>query len=224
MDRARKGRDNSVGARARSVPADSVWKVGLRKTPNDSGQAIFLVGFMGAGKTSVGRALARRLNWTFEDLDQRIEQREGCSVADVFRSSGEPRFRRAERAALEESLKELRSPGNRVVLALGGGAFVQKANAERLRASGFPTVFLDAPIDELWRRCSKQASSQGAERPLLRSRQEFYRLHNVRRPGYLTAGWRIDTSGRSVRRIAEEIVKRLALEPKRKSSREGDAK
>jgi shikimate kinase len=223
LDRAHKGRDRNVGAPARSVQGGSASKNGLRKAPDDAGQAVFLVGFMGAGKTSVGRALARRLNWTFEDLDDRIEHREGRRIAEIFRSSGEREFRRAERAALEESLKELHNSGNRVI-ALGGGAFVQRANALRLQASGVPTIFLDAPIDELWRRCSKQASDPGAERPLRRSLEEFRKLHEIRRPGYLTAEWRIQTGGRSVRRVAEEIARKLVLEPKPKSSREGDAK
>src|SRR6202051_3487646 len=71
-------------------------------------RAVFLVGFMGAGKSSVGRVLAQRLNWIFEDLDDRIEAREGRTVAEIFRDSGESEFRRAEHAALEQVLAELR--------------------------------------------------------------------------------------------------------------------
>jgi len=72
------------------------------------GNALFLVGFMGAGKTSVGRTLAKRLNWDFEDLDDRIEQRERRSVPQIFRDLGEQEFRRAEHAALEAVLGELK--------------------------------------------------------------------------------------------------------------------
>jgi len=64
------------------------------------GSSVFLVGFMGAGKSSVGRALGQRLNWVFEDLDDRIEAREGRCVVEIFRDSGESEFRRAEHAAL----------------------------------------------------------------------------------------------------------------------------
>src|SRR5260370_38013393 len=91
-------------------------------------RALFLVGFMGAGKSSVGRALGERLGWTFVDLDERIERREGRAVAELFRSSGEQKFRRAERAALDVLVKELRS-ASAMIVALGGGAFVQKENA-----------------------------------------------------------------------------------------------
>jgi len=79
---------------------------------------------MGAGKSSVGRALGQRLNWIFEDLDDRIQAREGRTVAEIFRDSGESEFRRAERAALQDVLRELTGGGFRIV-ALGGGAFVR---------------------------------------------------------------------------------------------------
>ena len=90
-------------------------------------RSIFLVGFMGAGKTTVGRALSRRLGLPFEDLDDRIQQREGKSIEQIFRESGEAEFRKAETAALREVLAELGSSTG--VVALGGGAFVQSENA-----------------------------------------------------------------------------------------------
>ena len=71
-----------------------------RCPPRLPGNSVFLVGFMGAGKSSVGRALGQRLNWIFEDLDDRIQAREGRTVAEIFRDSGESEFRRAEHAAL----------------------------------------------------------------------------------------------------------------------------
>ena len=83
---------------------------------------------MGAGKSSVGQAMGKLLGWAFEDLDERIESREGRAVAEIFRDSGESAFRRAEHAALKELLKELRS-GTEKVVALGGGAFVPERNA-----------------------------------------------------------------------------------------------
>jgi len=72
-----------------------------------AGNSVFLVGFMGAGKTSVGRALVQRLNWIFEDLDVRIQAREGRTLAEIFRDAGESEFRRAEHAALQHVLEEL---------------------------------------------------------------------------------------------------------------------
>ena len=171
---------------------------------------IFLVGFMGAGKTSVGRALARRLHWVFEDLDDRIEHREGRTIAEIFRDSGEPEFRRAEQAALQHLLAELSRVGGRIV-ALGGGAFVQKQIAEMLRAAAIPTVFLDAPVEELWQRCSKQSTEAAIERPLLRNLEQFRKLYDERRSGYSRAHTRVPTAQRTVDEIAAEIVEVFGL-------------
>ena len=171
--------------------------------------AAFLVGFMGAGKTSVGSALGRQLNWIFEDLDDRIVRREGRAIAEIFRDSGEKEFRRAEHAALKEVLDEIEASPR--IVALGGGAFVQPENATLLRASGLPTVFLDAAADELWQRCSTQAAAAGTERPLLRDREQFGTLYVGRRPAYAKASIKIQTGNRSVDDLAAEIVKKLRL-------------
>ena len=174
------------------------------------GNAVFLVGFMGAGKSSVGRALGQRLNWVFEDLDDRIAAREGRTVAEIFRDSGESEFRRAEHAALQHVLRELRGGGARIV-ALGGGAFVQKENAALLKSSSMPTAFLDAPVEELWRRCCVQASQSGTERPLLRNLEEFRQLYQTRRSGYSRTSLEIQTGSRAVETIAAEIAEALGL-------------
>jgi shikimate kinase len=176
------------------------------------GHAVFLVGFMGAGKSSVGRALAERLNWLFEDLDDRIEGREGRTVAEIFRDSGESGFRTAEHSALRQALEEMRGGVARIV-ALGGGAFVQPGNAALLKAAGAPTVFLDAPLRELWQRCCKQANNAGAERPLLKSMEEFRRLYENRRKNYARASLKVGTGNRTVDAIAKEIAKALGLKP-----------
>jgi shikimate kinase len=172
--------------------------------------AVFLVGFMGAGKTSVGRALGQRLNWLFEDLDDRIARREGKPVAQIFRDSGELEFRRAEHTALRQVLQELRGSGFRVI-AMGGGAFVQKKNAMLLKAATAPIVFLDASVEELWQRCCAQASETGTERPLLRSLEQFRHLYETRRKSYSKASVQIQTGKRSVDEIAVEIAEKLGL-------------
>ena len=186
-----------------------------------AGNAVFLVGFMGAGKSSVGRALGLRLNWIFEDLDDRIAARERRTVAEIFRDSGESEFRRAEHAALQHVLQELGGGGARIV-ALGGGAFVQEDNVALLKAAGVPTVFLDAPVDELWRRCCRQASETGAERPLLRSQEQFRELYETRRRGYAKASRRIPTDSRPVEEIASEIATKLGLRKIATRSEEGE--
>ena len=165
---------------------------------------------MGAGKSSVGRALGKRLNWKFEDLDDRIEQRQGRSVAEIFSAGGEQEFRRAERAALKEVLEALPRGSSRIV-ALGGGAFVQKGNIALLKAARVPSIFLDAPVEELWRRCQEQAGKVGAQRPLLGSRERFCALYEARLSAYSKASRRVETGSRSAEEIADEIVRTLSL-------------
>jgi shikimate kinase len=156
---------------------------------------------MGAGKTSVGQALGNLLGWAFEDLDDRVEQREGRAIEEIFAASGEQGFRRAEHAALRGLVEELGDVPR--VVALGGGAFIQPANAELLREQ--LTIFLDAPAEELYRRCAQQ----DIQRPLRQNREQFFQLYESRRPGYLTAAARIDGSGKDVESIAKEIARIL---------------
>jgi shikimate kinase len=173
-------------------------------------RAVVLIGFMGAGKSSVGRSLGERLGWMFEDLDDRIERRERRRVPEIFRESGESGFRRAEHAALKELLSELQTGAEKIV-ALGGGAFVQKRNARLIEAAGVPTVFLDAGLEELWRRCREQGERQGIERPLLGNVESFRELYEARQPHYLKASFRQETGGKTVEEIAAEVVQALGL-------------
>jgi shikimate kinase len=177
-------------------------------------RAVVLIGFMGAGKSSVGRALGEHLGWVFEDLDERIEKREQKKVPEIFRDSGEAAFRRAEHAALKELLGELRA-GTKKIVALGGGAFVQERNAKLIETGGVPTVFLDAGVEELWRRCNEQAKQQEVERPLLRSLQNFRELYEARRPHYMKASFRQETDGKTVEQIVVEVVEALGLDRSR---------
>jgi shikimate kinase len=192
------------------VPGRKVQEPG-----NESGtRSVILIGFMGAGKSSVGRALAEQLGWSFEDLDERIERREGRRVSEIFRDSGESEFRRAEHAALREVLRELSADAERIV-ALGGGAFVQTRNATLIASGGVTSVFLDAGVEELWRRCRQQAEQEGMERPLLGSLGSFRELYETRRPHYLKASLRQDTDGKTVEQIATEVVRALRLDRSR---------
>ena len=168
-------------------------------------RAVFLVGFMGAGKTSVGRALSRKLGWRFEDLDDRIQAREGRTIPEIFQGSGEAHFRRSEVDALRELLGE--SVSSPVVAALGGGAFAQEEIASLLAQAGGTTIFLDASPEELWRRCA----SDVVERPLRRAEAEFRELYEARRPRYLRAQMRIETQGHEIEQIVSAIVSGLGL-------------
>lgn len=162
---------------------------------------------MGAGKSSVGRALARRLGWKFEDLDDRIAAREQRAIEQIFRESGEAEFRRAEQAALRELLSE--SGSMHRVVALGGGAFVQAENAALLAQFGAAAVFLDAPVEVLFQRCREE---QGRERPLHRGEEEFRRLYELRLPHYRKAELRVETGDQDVESIAETIARELKLQ------------
>jgi shikimate kinase len=166
-------------------------------------RAVFLVGFMASGKTTVGRELARRLGWDFVDLDARIETREGQTVPEIFRERGEPGFRLAESSALHELLTESLPTGR--VVALGGGAFIQERNRELLRQ--WPTVFLDAPASELWQR----SLTDGVERPLRRNAEQFADLYAERLPFYRQASIVVETTGKSVASICVEIEDALQL-------------
>jgi shikimate kinase len=182
--------------------------------------AVFLVGFMGAGKTSVGKALGERVNWVFEDLDDRIERRERRTVAQIFRESGEPAFRRAEHSALQDVLDGIHEQPS--VIAMGGGAYVQTKNADLLKASGVPIIFLDAPVEELWERCCKQASAAAIERPLLRSLEQFRELYETRRRHYAEGSITIQTGRRAVAEIAAEIEEKLKLNKIDRHAKKGE--
>jgi shikimate kinase len=167
---------------------------------------VFLVGFMGAGKTTVGRALSRRLSLPFEDLDDRIQLREGKTIEQIFRESGEAEFRKVETAALRELLAEISSSLR--VVALGGGAFVQPVNAALIAKAKVHSVFLDAPVEELLRRCEEGPNL----RPLRQDLKQFKELYDKRRRSYMKAAFRIETSGKDVERIAAEVACSLGLE------------
>lgn len=161
---------------------------------------------MGAGKTSVGEALAARLGWRFIDLDQRIEARTQKRIADIFASSGEAGFRRAETDELRQVVAELETAGG-IVVALGGGAFVQPGNAGLLAECGARCVFLDAPVQELWRR----AQAAQNERPLAFSENHFRQLYAARRERYMEADCCVQTAGRTVAQVAADIAATLQL-------------
>ncbi len=119
-------------------------------------RSVVLVGMMGAGKTAIGRRLARALNWPFRDADAAIEAAAGTTIANIFAEIGEPAFRAKERQVIARLLT-----AERQVLALGGGAFMDHETRARVRAHGF-SIWLRAEVDVLVRR-----TSTAGKRPLL---------------------------------------------------------
>ena len=149
----------------------------LKRTPG-----IFLVGFMGSGKSTVGRALAEELGWGFADLDEDIEKREGMPIAEIFDTHGEAEFRRAETAALRERVRSVEG-GRPCVIALGGGAFLSDENFEMVCNNGV-SVWLDCPFAMVERRVERER-----HRPLARDPEKLRELFAVRRGRYERADY-----------------------------------
>jgi shikimate kinase len=164
-------------------------------------RAVFLVGYMASGKSSVGQELARRLDWDFVDLDARIESRERQTISEIFRDRGESGFRVAETSALRELMESLERD---TVVALGGGTFAHPNNRELLRP--WTSIFLEAPLDELWRRSLEDVT----KRPLRKDDPiEFARLYESRLPFYRQATMTVVTSGRDPASLCAEIARTL---------------
>lgn len=167
--------------------------------PYNNDAPIFLVGFMGAGKTTVGRTLAEHLEYDFFDLDELIEERAGKSVQVIFSELGEAEFRRLEREAIREC-----GGLTRAVIALGGGAYVSSENRMLLRTIG-QTVWLSCPLEICLRRISGDAS-----RPLLGDETEMGELFDARRGAYAMADHVVQavvqTDELSPDRLAEQIA------------------
>ena len=153
---------------------------------------------MGAGKTSAGKTLARRLNWQFFDLDDLIEHNERASVPEIFSRVGEKGFRQIESAMLRQLL-EMNHQNS--IIALGGGTFVQSQNRDLLAEAGAITILLDAPVEELARRCEAEAG----RRPLAQDKEKFNQLFASRREAYELARFRIETAGKTIEEVAGEM-------------------
>ena len=154
---------------------------------------LYLVGFMGAGKTSVARALGRRMGWRFEDIDHCIEAREHQRVAEIFARQGESYFRSVERAVLQDLLSQ-----RHAVIATGGGTFVDPENRAAMLSDG-AVAWLDVPLE----RVIERVPADG-RRPLAADRVQMEQLYARRRAAYSQAHVRIDAS-----RPLPEIVERI---------------
>jgi shikimate kinase len=167
---------------------------------------VCLTGFMGSGKSTVGRMLAAQLAWHFVDLDSDIERHTGLPIAQIFEQKGEPIFRDIEHECLTRVLGRASERDARVVLALGGGTFAQPRNAALIQnvdspqRSGIAVVWLDCAIELLLQRCVLMG-----DRPLFRDEASFRRLYEERLPFYRQADYRIESGGESIR-VVEQIL------------------
>lgn len=168
-------------------------------------RSIVLVGMMGAGKTSIGRRLARALDWPFVDADAEIELAAGTSIANIFAEIGEDAFRESEHHVIARLLE-----GQKRVLALGGGGFVDARTRALVKARAI-SVWLTADLDVLAHRTSRRS-----DRPLLRGvdpRARLAALLEARAPVYAEADLVVDSSRGSIRNVVGEILGRLADRP-----------
>lgn len=160
---------------------------------------IYLVGFMGAGKTTVGRSLAGLLGVPFVDLDGEIEARAGATIREIFESRGEPEFRRLEAEALRETA---RHPD--VVVATGGGTMTFESNRRWMEGHGL-TVWLSPPFSALVARIGSLGKE---DRPLFRDEAQAFQLYRARLPAYRKARLQVDVAPSEE---PQEVAARVAL-------------
>ena len=156
---------------------------------------VFLIGFMGAGKTTVGRHLARLMGWDFTDLDEEIVGTERRGIPQIFAQEGEVYFRRRE----TEFLASLRGR-TRLVVACGGGTYAHEDNRRLIDQMG-RAVWIRLPLEVALRRCAG-----GSGRPLLQDENQAEALYRRRLPSYRAAALHVDAGGLSPEEVAERIA------------------
>jgi shikimate kinase len=167
----------------------------LKRTPG-----IWLVGFMGSGKTTVGRGVAKSLGWRFADLDEDIESREQATIPEIFSRHGEEHFRRVELEALKKRVQDV-ARGVPWVIAVGGGCFAQAGNADMIRNHGV-AIWLDAPLELV-----KSRVAHSSHRPLAQDLERFELLYEERRAAYSLADYRIEVGAGGSQGAVDEILK-----------------
>jgi shikimate kinase len=163
---------------------------------------VYLVGFMASGKSTVGRQLAARLGWRWEDVDHLIEVREKKTIAEIFARHGEPYFRSVEREILQ-----LLQPLRHCVVATGGGTFADPDNRAAINMDGV-SVWIDVPLAELVARIPLDG-----RRPLAADRPALERLYAARVEAYRMAHFRVSASRVSSSAVADRILETLHTMP-----------
>lgn len=163
---------------------------------------IYLVGFMASGKSTIARALAARLRWQSEDIDDLIERRERRTIAEIFTKQGEPYFRGIEREILTLLL-----PIRHVVVATGGGTFADPDNRAAINFDGV-SVWIDVPLADLIQRIPLDG-----RRPLAANRPELERLYKARSDAYRLAHLRVNASRAPVPAIVDRVLDALRQLP-----------
>ena len=166
----------------------------LRRTPG-----IYLVGFMGVGKSTIGRILADEIGWRFADVDDDIEAQQRTTITELFATRGEEEFRRIEHEAIAARVKSVRM-GRPLVLSLGGGAFTRQENIDLLSENGV-TIWVDTAFSVIRRRVAL-----ASHRPLASDPVRFEQLYNHRRSFYSQADFRVELNQDSSRVAVDQIL------------------
>ena len=159
---------------------------------------VYLVGFMGSGKTTLATALGKRLNWRVEDSDRLVERHESMPIADIFAKYGERHFREAEHKVLTDLL-----PVRRVVVATGGGTFVSPENRALINLDGV-SIWLDVSLKQIIARLPTDG-----RRPLAADRPTMERLYYKRQAAYRHAHCRVDAERASPNEVVEKLLDQL---------------
>jgi shikimate kinase len=160
---------------------------------------LYIVGFMGVGKSAIGRKVARKLRYRFIDSDQMIEKKAGVKIAEIFAKQGEPAFRKMERDFIESG-----HPQEGCVVSCGGGLVVQEGMSDRLKEKGVVVCLFASP------ECIVERTGRNANRPLLNVAEPEARVRELlaeREPIYMNAGACITTEGRSMLEVVRHVVR-----------------
>jgi shikimate kinase len=174
---------------------------------NGPGKLVCLTGFMGSGKSTAGRLLARQVGWPHVDLDTRIEEAAGLDIPQIFAQHGEPEFRRMEHEQLARAIGEAAELRQSRIISLGGGTIAQPQNLALLQENRAVLIWLECPVDVLLARCV-----QITNRPLFRDEESFRDLYRQRLSFYQLADHTVDSSGEPIQ-VIEQILA-LGIFPK----------
>lgn len=171
----------------------------VSETGNIAKPNLYIVGFMGVGKSAIGRKVARELRYKFIDSDHAIEKKAGAKIAEIFAHEGEPAFRGMEREFVESG-----HPAGACVVSCGGGLVVQEGMSDRLKEKGVVVCLFASP------ECIIERTSRNAKRPLLNVANPKERVRELlaeREPIYMNAGACITTEGRSMLEVVRHVVR-----------------
>ena len=160
---------------------------------------IYVIGFMGAGKTTIGQLLAEELGWYFADLDQDIEAGQAMTISEIFEQRGEAGFRGLEHEALRQRVRSIQC-GKPTVVAMGGGAYAQASNCELAEENGI-TIWLDCSLERIRARIAGQS-----HRPLASDAHRFEELYQARQPAYAKAEFRVEITSDDPREVVTQIL------------------